>query len=107
MIDRIDNIEDLLMYFHGKTIDNCRFTVSGLEIDGVFHLGIAMCSDKDRFQRKLGRVISSNRALSYRYVRGKMAIDTTVMQIFTFKDRCVSFCKCTKDELMELFALKK
>ena len=59
-----ENLE--VMYFHGKSIDGCRFTISGrIENDDLI-LGIAICSEKEHFNKSIGRTISSGRCLSQR-----------------------------------------
>ena len=59
-----ENLE--VMYFHGKSIDGCRFTISGrIEGDDLI-LGIAICSEKEHFNKAIGRTISSGRCLSQR-----------------------------------------
>ena len=59
-----ENLE--VMYFHGKTIDGCRFTISG-RVDGDdLVLGIAICSEKENFNKAIGRTISTGRCLSQR-----------------------------------------
>lgn len=66
-------LEDLeVMYFHGETIDECKFTISG-RVDGDdLILGIAICSEKENFNKAIGRTISSGRCLSQReHPRGR------------------------------------
>jgi len=59
-----ENLE--VMYFHGKSVDGCRYTISGrIEGDDLI-LGIAVCSEKELFNKAIGRTISSGRCLSQR-----------------------------------------
>lgn len=53
-----------VMYFHGKTVDGTRYTVSGVIKDDDLHMGIAICSHNDQFSRKIGRTISTGRVLN-------------------------------------------
>ena len=55
-----------VMYFHGKTLDDKRFTIAGVIKDEDLHLGIAICSDLDHFSKATGRTISTGRVLSER-----------------------------------------
>ena len=64
MTDPNNNID--LMYFHGKTIDGCRYTLSGVVKDDNLQLGIALCSDLDHFNKAKGRDISTGRVLNQR-----------------------------------------
>ena len=63
MIDT-DNID--VMYFHGKTVDGCRYTISGVVKDDDLHMGVAICSDNDHFNKAKGRTISTGRVLNQR-----------------------------------------
>ena len=64
-----ENLE--VMYFHGKTLDGCRFTITGrIEGDDLM-LGAAICSEKEHFNKAIGRTISSGRCLSQRCGLGK------------------------------------
>lgn len=53
-----------VMYFHGKTVDGARFTVSGVIKDDDLHMGISICSYNDQFSKKIGRTISTGRVLN-------------------------------------------
>ena len=55
-----------VMYFHGKTIDGNRYTISGIIKDAELLMGIAICSDNDNFSRAKGRTISTGRVLNQR-----------------------------------------
>jgi hypothetical protein len=71
MIEIEDKIE--VMYFHGKTVDGVRYTVSGVVKDDDLQLGISICSDKQQFRKKRGREISSGRVLNQRqYPSGRI-----------------------------------
>ena len=64
MIDTDNNID--VMYFHGKTVDGYRYTISGVVKDGDLLMGIAICSDNDHFNKAKGRTISTGRVLNQR-----------------------------------------
>ncbi len=68
MIDTDNNID--VMYFHGKTVDGCRYTISGVIKDDDLHTGIAICSDNDHFNKAKGRTISTGRVLNQRKYAG-------------------------------------
>ena len=73
MIDTDNNID--VMYFHGKTVDGCRYTISGVVKDDDLHLGVAICSDKQQFRKKRGREISTGRVLNQRsYPAGRILV---------------------------------
>jgi len=55
-----------VMYFHGTTVDDVRFTVSGVVKDDDLQLGVAICSDLDHFDKSKGRAISTGRVLNQR-----------------------------------------
>jgi len=55
-----------VMYFHGKSVDGTRFTIAGVIKDDDLHLGIAICSDLDQFNKATGRTIATGRVLSER-----------------------------------------
>lgn len=40
-----------------------KVAITGIEEDGVMTIGIALCSEKDMFNRKKGRTISQGRAI--------------------------------------------
>jgi len=55
-----------VMYFHGETVDDVRFTISGVIKDDDLQLGIAICSEHDHFNKAKGRSISTGRVLNQR-----------------------------------------
>ena len=55
-----------VMYFHGKTVDDTRFTIAGVIKDDDLHLGISICSYFDHFNKAKGRNIATGRVLSQR-----------------------------------------
>ena len=50
------------MYFHGKDKDDNRYTLAAIESDGIIKFGSAVCSKKDNFSKKIGRLIAEGRA---------------------------------------------
>lgn len=51
-------MKDGIIYYHGKTKDNNRFTVAGLIYppNGKAEIGISLCSSKDNFCKRTGRI---------------------------------------------------
>ena len=49
------------MYFHGKTLDGNRYTITGKFEEDDLILGIAICSEKELFSKSRGREISTGR----------------------------------------------
>ena len=64
MIDTDNNID--VMYFHGTTVDGCRFTIAGVIEHEDLVLGAAICSETQQFSKEKGRTISSGRVLNQR-----------------------------------------
>ena len=50
-----------VLFYHGKTTDGNRFTVAGRFVEDTLHLGVSVCSKKDQFRKKLGRVRAQGR----------------------------------------------
>lgn len=64
------NAENInVMYFHGKTADGYRYTIAGVVKDEDLHMGVAICSEKDQFSKKIGRKISTGRVLNQKDTR--------------------------------------
>lgn len=55
------------LYYHGRAVDGRRFTVTGVynTTIGELIIGVSLCSSKDNFCRKTGRMISSGRVRKY------------------------------------------
>lgn len=53
-------MEDI-KYFHGRTVDDVRFTVAGVQDDNFVILGLSLCSKKDNFSKATGRKIAEGR----------------------------------------------
>lgn len=69
------NNEIDVMYFHGTTVDGCRFTIAGVIENEDLVLGIAICSKTEQFSKEKGRTISSGRVLNQRrYPKGRALI---------------------------------
>jgi hypothetical protein len=50
-------------YYHTKQNNNGRrATFAGVVENGTIKIGLAVCSNKDQFQKRIGRNISGNRA---------------------------------------------
>jgi len=59
--------EDLdVMYFHGRTVDDVRFTITGVIENDDLVMGISICSELDQFCKETGRTVSTGRALNQR-----------------------------------------
>lgn len=59
---------DKTLFFHGVTTDGYHFTVAGIIkprtlLKPVLKIGISICSVKDTFNKKRGRLISEGRLL--------------------------------------------
>lgn len=66
IMEENNNID--VMYFHGETVDGCRYTISGIiEEDGDLVMGAAICSEHDQFNKEIGRTISTGRLLNQRH----------------------------------------
>ena len=52
------------IFFHGETQEGRGFTIAGVNgpSDEHIQLGLALCSEKDHLNKKLGRKIASGRA---------------------------------------------
>lgn len=116
-----------VLFFHGKTSDDHRFTVSGLIENDDLILGIAICSDNDHFSKAKGRLISTGRALSQRKssINGKKIKDVYALnnsfhkdtgynknyfignELKVFIEEVANYNYFTRKELMEDFLLKK
>jgi hypothetical protein len=65
-----------MMYSHGETLDDYRYTIAGLIENDDLMLGIAICAGGDCFCKAKGRAISSGRVLNQRKsIRGRNRID--------------------------------
>jgi hypothetical protein len=65
-----------MMYYHGETLDEHRFTIAGLIENDDLLLGIGICAGGDCFSKAKGRAISSGRVLSQRKsICGRTSID--------------------------------
>jgi hypothetical protein len=53
------------LFYHGKTTDDRRFTIAGIlnHDSTAFKLGIAICSEREIFNRKTGRIKAGSRVL--------------------------------------------
>ena len=70
-------MEEQKVYFHhGTSIDGYKFTIAGRfptesPIEDTLCAGIAICSSKDAFNKKLGRTIAEGRCKKERSTRGR------------------------------------
>ncbi len=102
---QLNNVD--VMYFHGKTIDDTRYTIAGLFENNKLILGIAICSKYDQFRRFIGRAISSGRLLNQKYhVSGKLDLTVNRNDYTHFNNVVSKFNELTKRDLMSLFNLK-
>jgi hypothetical protein len=101
-----------VMFFHGRTIDNHRFTISGTLENGIFNFGIAVCGNKEHFCRAKGRLISTGRVLNQRSICdgriSKTILPSTETKDFTiFAEAASMYNKFTKEDLLKEFHLKR
>lgn len=54
-----------IKYFHGRTVDDARFTVAGTQDNDFVILGLSLCSKKDNFSKATGRKIAEGRLKKY------------------------------------------
>ena len=79
-------------YFHGVTLDDKRFTITGIIASKSINLGIAICGQQDNFNKKLGIKISSGRLKTDRNGRGCTTI-SIINKDRTNKERQALFTK--------------
>ena len=80
-------MENKVMFFHTKPEKGKRRCTFAGVIDGnIIKIGISMCSRKDHFQKRLGRIIAEGRARSS---NNPYILKFTEYPIRTF----VNFCK--------------
>jgi len=103
---------DDIYYFHGKTIDNIRFTIAG-KCSNELILGVSICSLKDRFEKKLGRNKSKGRMLAlHPPLRGQVRIpfDKKIKEdrkdLNFFLENVKKFTEFNRKELLNKFHLK-
>ena len=66
------------LFFHGKTVDNRRFTIAGKEgLDGGLILGVSLCSKNDAFVKKVGRAKAEGR-LNSKLTKGKLCTEISI-----------------------------
>jgi hypothetical protein len=56
--------ESKVYYFHGKLNDDTRYTVAGEIYGEDLHLGFSICSKRDQFCKKTGRVKATGKMMS-------------------------------------------
>jgi hypothetical protein len=99
------------MFFHGKTIDGYRYTISGIIEKNILSMGIAVCGHGDHFCRSKGRLISSGRLLNQRSLsHGRFYIKLESLpekRDFTmFTDHISMYNNFYKKDLLQEFGLK-
>jgi hypothetical protein len=62
-----------VLFYHGETIDGRRFTIAGNVLDDAVILATAVCSSKDTFVKKIGRLKSQGRLESSK-LKGKIIL---------------------------------
>ena len=122
------NNEIDVMYFHGTTVDGCRYTIAGVIKDEYLQLGAAICSESNHFSKSKGRTIATGRVLNQRkHPKGRtfLSLYNEVMgaefrgragfpkhyyvgkEIKVFRDYVMNFNHFTKKELQQEFRLLK
>jgi len=103
-----------VMFFHGKTIDGARFTISGMLDNNVLSLGIAICAHGEQFTKEKGRNISMGRLLNQRHPEFGGRIEHPIppsedkSKDFTrFTDEVSRLNNYTKKQLIKEFCLRK
>jgi hypothetical protein len=64
-----------ILFYHGQTPDNVRFTIAGRFEGEEIVMGIALCSKNDQFCKKLGRVKATGRSYAKRGRPGMYTIN--------------------------------
>lgn len=103
-----------VMFFHGETMDGYRFTISGLiENDTNLSLGIAVCGDKEVFNKAKGRGISTGRLLNQRRSELGGRVEKSIpssseQKDFTrFTEEVAKYNNFTKKNLLKEFGLRR
>lgn len=97
------------MFFHGKTIDGYRYTISGLIENDTLSMGIAVCAHGEHFCRARGRLISSGRLLNQRSLshgRFYVVLATERKDFTTFTDYASGYNNFWKKDLLQEFGLR-
>jgi len=61
------------LFCHPKFESSERFTVAGIVEDSTLKIGVALCSSRDKFQKKIGRSIAEGRIKA-----GKQLFDISI-----------------------------
>jgi len=64
-----------MLFYHGETTDNVRFTIAGHFEEDEIILGLALCSKNDQFCKKLGSIKAAGRSYSKRGRSGMSTIN--------------------------------
>ena len=57
-------MDEHVYYFHGQLADKTRYTIAGAYDSNGLKLGFAICSEKDQFCKKTGRIKAKGKLLS-------------------------------------------
>lgn len=107
---------DNTLFFHGKTVDNKKFTIAGkYEIEQSFLkksrtnlvLAIALCSGKDPFVKKVGRIKAEGRLNSNKNI-GKVTVPIEIDDhgIQTFINNVKNFSEIDSKTIQKVFNLQ-
>lgn len=101
-----------VMFFHGKTTDGYRFTISGVIEKSILSLGIAVCGDNEQFNKIKGRGISTGRLLNQRSSElggriEKVTSDSDEKSFTKFTNDVSEYNNFTKKNLLKVFGLRK
>lgn len=101
-------MEDRILFFHGVTSDNRRFTVAGVSNDNNrfnLRLSFSLCSGKDIFCKRIGRIIAKGRLMSRKKCFSVAAPDIPEHPVSKFFYKyCADMQYKTYDELKKLLA---
>lgn len=98
-----------VMFFHGRTIDNYRFTIAGVrKPNNTLSISIAVCGNNDLFSKATGRRISMGRVLNQRNEAHQLnkPIPSGVDKLMSYFTNDVSiYNEFTKKGLLKTFGL--
>lgn len=107
-----------IYFFHGKTTDGNRFTIAGqytikksiLGVKSKLHLGLSLCSGKDAFVKRVGRLKAEKRSdveakIGHFSIRIKDLVPSR--EISTFVEKALIFSSYNNKDIIRVFNLRK